>query len=169
MSRQVYLSFLGLGSRDPKTGFNKYQETTYELGGRPSAPTEFVQVAEMELLEGKRFDLVLIVATQKSFDAHFENLESQMRDKGIFPKHLIIDEEMGPEDQWKWFELILDHIEHGDILTVDLTHGYRSIPIIFSAAINFLQKARAVRLDAVYYGAFDKNRRLAPIIDMKDF
>jgi len=56
-----------------------------------------------------------------------------------------------------------------DELTVDLTHGYRIIPIIFSAAINFLQKARAVRLEAVYYGAYEKDRSNPPIVDMKDF
>ncbi len=87
--------------------------------------------------------------------------------KNISP--LIISEEMTPEAQWKWFEQILEIIESSDNLTIDLTHGYRSIPIIFSTAINFLQKARNISLNAVYYGAFDKDRKLAPIINMKDF
>jgi CRISPR-associated DxTHG motif protein len=167
--RRIYLSFLGLGQYDKETDTYFYQRTTYELNGEKSTETPFVQTAEIELLDGERFDAVLIVATQKSHDMHFEKLAGQMRDLGVSPLLLIIDEEMGPEDQWRWFESIMDYIEHGDALTVDLTHGYRSIPIIFSAAINFLQKARNISLDAVYYGAFDKNRKLAPIIDMKDF
>ena len=167
--RRIYLSFLGLGQYDKESATYFYQKTTYELNGEESKETPFVQAAEIELLGGDRFDVVLIVATQKSYDMHFEKLAAQLRELGVSPIHLIIDEEMGPADQWRWFESIMDYIEHGDALTVDLTHGYRSVPIIFSAAINFLQKARNISLDAVYYGAFDKNRKLAPIIDMKDF
>lgn len=168
--RKVYLSFLGLGSYDKATDSNFYLRTVYELNGRHSAETEFVQAAEMELLGADQFDLVLIVATQKSHDAHYQSkLEPQLREKGADPRVLIIEEEMEPRHQWQWFEQILCHIEYGDQLTVDLTHGYRSVPIIFSTAINFLQKARNIGIEAVYYGAFDRNRELAPIIDMKDF
>ena len=169
MPRRVYLSFLGLGPYDKETDSYYYHKTVYELAKEKSAPTRFVQVAEMELLGGDQFDVVFIVATSKSKEIHFEKLSGQMQRFGGCPTCITIEEEMEPEDQWEWFELILENIEHGDLLTVDLTHGYRSVPIIFSAAINFLQKARAVRLNAVYYGAFDKNRKLAPIIDMKDF
>ncbi len=41
--------------------------------------------------------------------------------------------------------------------------------IVCSASLHFLKHARDVKIDAVYYGAFDKNRRLAPIVDMKQF
>lgn len=41
--------------------------------------------------------------------------------------------------------------------------------IVFSTAINFLQKAKSVTLDALYYAAFDKDRNRSPIVDMKDF
>nr|MBL0699438.1 CRISPR-associated DxTHG motif protein [Desulfobacterales bacterium] len=139
--RNIYLSFLGLGSFKKDIEQYVYDKTVYELNGKKSKSTNFVQVAEIQILGADNFDKIIIVATQKSHDTHFENLESQLIQAGA--KEIscpIISEEMTPEAQWKWFEQILEVIEFGDNLTIDLTHGYRSIPIIFSTAINFLQK-----------------------------
>lgn len=167
--RNVYLSFLGLGSYNKDTGTYFYNKTVYELDGKQSGETEFVQVAEMQLLDGPSFDRVFIAATETSKKEHFENLSSQMSALGVTPVPIILTEEMDGPGQWEWFETILAYIEKDDQLTIDLTHGYRSIPIIFSTAINFLQKSKNIRLNAVYYGAFDKNRKLVPIVDMKAF
>ncbi len=167
--RHVYLSFLGLGNINPELGPKGYRPAVYELGGRSSKKTEFVQVAEMELLRGRQFDIVLIAATRESEYAHFEKLKKEMESLGANPEVILLDENFTPEGQWKWFEKILQVIEHGDRLTLDLTHGYRAVPIVFSTALNFLQKARNISIEAVYYGAFDSNRQLTPIVNMKDF
>jgi len=166
----VFLSFVGLGFLNHKTSQYGYDITTYKLNGKESNKTEFIQVAEIQILGAQSFDRIIIVATQKSHDTHFGKLESQLIQIGAKNiSHLIISEEMAPESQWKWFEQVLDLIKRDDKLTIDLTHGYRSIPIIFSTAINFLQKAKNITLKAVYYGAYEKNKKLVPIIDMKDF
>ena len=171
MGRRVYLSFLGLGSYNKEQDIFFYRNTVYELDGKKSALTPFVQVAEMELIEGSLFDKIFIVATNKSHEVHFETIKKAMAGHGVIPEVLILEEDFSPEGQWKWFEDLLSVIEPGDHLVVDLTHGYRAVPIIFSAAINFLQKARNIELEAVYYGAFGSNRKFAPtpIVDMKEF
>ncbi|MDY6853456.1 MAG: TIGR02221 family CRISPR-associated protein [Thermodesulfobacteriota bacterium] len=167
--RKVFLSFLGMGSKK-ENGLFRYDKAFYELDERESGKTEFVQVAQIQILGPSNFDMILIVATQKSYDEHFKELENQLLKTGANEvSYIIISEDMTPEGQWEWFERILNHIEYGDELTIDLTHGYRSIPIVFSTAINFLQKSRGIILNAVYYGAYDKNRKLSPIINMKDF
>ncbi|MBU4186047.1 MAG: TIGR02221 family CRISPR-associated protein [Desulfobacteraceae bacterium] len=167
---KVYLSFLGLGFFNHKTNQYEYDSTVYELDGKKSTKTEFVQVAEIDILGAKKFDRIIIIVTQKSYEAHFGNINHQLREldaNNIIP--LIIKEDMSAKGQWEWFEQILEHIEYADKLTIDLTHGYRSIPIIFSTAINFLQKVKNITLSAVYYGAYEKNKELVPIIDMRDF
>lgn len=167
---KVFLSFLGLGSQLKQTKQYDYSKTVFILNGLKSQETKFVQVAELQILGMSSFDKIIIVATQKSYDSHFNNISSQIQELGaadIIP--LIIEEDMSPKGQWKWFEMILDNIDYGDELTIDLTHGYRSIPIVFSTAVNFLQKSKNITLGAVYYGAYEKNKGLAPIVDMKDF
>lgn len=75
---------------------------------------------------------------------------------GFEPPCIEIKEDFASEAQWSWFEAILSHIQEGDILTVDLTHGYRAISIIFSAAITFLQKAKNIKVNGVLYAALEK-------------
>jgi hypothetical protein len=169
--RNVYLSFLGLGKRQAD-GSHAYDPAIYELNGRKSKVTSFVQAAEYELLGADRFDMAIIIDTEKSHQANYKTLETELLSQGAANIHpLTIEEEMTAHGQWQWFEAILNCIEPGDRLTVDLTHGYRAAPIIFSAAINFLQKSRNIQLEAVYYGVFEKVTSLgyAPIIDMKAF
>lgn len=166
----IYLSFLGRGSKDPQTNRFSYRPARYGLDGRNSTITEFVQVAEMELLGGGRFDKVIIILTPTSRDEHFEELDSQLRALGVrdvFP--MVIAEDFEPASQWAWFEQLLPLIEPGSRLTVDLTHGFRVIPIVFSTAIHFLQRAKDVTLEAVYYGAFDVPAEIKPIVNMRDF
>jgi len=168
----IYLSFLGLGQFNKEDKTFQYTPTVYELNGKESGKTEFVQVAELELIGSYHFDKVLIISTDKSCETHFENLLQKLIDIGVQREKIInldIDDAMSPESQWKWFEKILNQINTGDQLTIDLTHGFRASSIILSAAINFLQKAKDIELKAVYYGAFEKNRALAPIVDMKEF
>jgi CRISPR-associated DxTHG motif protein len=167
---RIYISFLGLGIRDEKSRQSEYRQTVYELNGQKSVRTQFVQAAEIAIIGGETFDRIIIVATNTSYNAHFKKLNEQLRKiTSAEIVELVIEEDMSAEGQWKWFEKILDHIEFGDELTIDLTHGYRSIPIVFSTAVNFLQRAKDIRLNAVYYGAYEKDRQITPIVDMKEF
>ena len=171
--RRVHLSFLGLGSYDPITKKHDYKPAIYKIDRKePSDRTKFVQVAEAQILQETGFDIFIVVATQASHDLHRADLEEALRERGVQNiEWIIIEETMTAEGQWKWFEEILRRIEIGDELTVDLTHGYRSTPIIFSTAVNFLQKSRKVTLRAAYYGVFEKRDEndITPIVDMKDF
>lgn len=168
----IYMSFLGLGAKDKKTGRCNYTPAHYQLNDVVSGETRFVQVAEIEILRPKTFEKVVIMATEKSKEAHFSNLKQELGNLGVKRVSVcVIDEDMSAAGQWRWFEQILDLIDHEAELTVDLTHGYRAMPIVFSNAINFLQRAKRIRLKAVYYGAFEMRdeKSVAPIIDMKDF
>ncbi len=172
MSAKIYMSFLGLGMFDKETGKYDYKPAQYRLGEKVSGKTRFVQTAEIEILNASDFDRLVIVATEKSKITHFSDLERELKGWGADDTTVCtIAEDMSAAGQWRWFEQILDLIDPGAELTVDLTHGYRAMPIVFSNAINFLQRAKAVHLKAVYYGAFEMRDKdnVAPIIDMKDF
>jgi CRISPR-associated Csx2 family protein len=167
--RKVYLSFLGRGSYDAGAKKFRYDSTRYHLNGKTSLTTPFVQVAELEILGAESFDMILIAATQASYNDHYAELRKSICDLGAEPKCILLEESFDPRTQWEWFEAILSQIKENDDLTVDLTHGYRAIPILFSTAINFLQRSRNITLSAVFYGARDANRDFVPIIDMKHF
>lgn len=167
----VYLSFLGLGQKKKTGGFG-YHRTCYVLNGAKASETEFVQAAEIELLGADRFEKLVLVATEASKAAHYKALRRRLQALGAKKIHAVcVAEDMSPEGQWKWFEQVIGFIDAGDRLTVDITHGYRMIPVVFSTAIHFLQQARSVELAAVYYGAFEMSTDdgRTPVFDMKDF
>lgn len=167
--RKVYLSFLGLGITEGDK-VKGYEPARYTLKGEGPVVTRFVQVAEIKLLGPRRFDEIVIVTTQKAKSFHFLDLQTELASLGAKSVSCaIIEEDMSSEGQWSWFEKILEHIQPQDNLTIDLTHGYRAIPIIFSTAIHFMQRAKGISVEHVFYGAYDKDRKLTPIIDMRDF
>ncbi|MFP4531458.1 MAG: hypothetical protein ACLFNS_02135 [Desulfobacterales bacterium] len=97
----------------------KYEKTTYELNGKHSSETEFVQAAEVEILGAEKFDRFVIVVTEKSRDRHFNSLYRQLRMLGAQPViPLQIGENMTPQGQWDWFERMLDYIEPYDRITI---------------------------------------------------
>lgn len=167
--RKIFLSFLGLGLYDKITGQYAYKKTVYELNKQLSEPTRFVQVAEQMLLGFDYFDVIYIAATKASSEEHFKTLQKQLAPCRGEVKLITLDENMSETGQWVWFEQISKVINKGDELCVDLTHGYRSIPVIFSAAINFLQKTKKIQLSHVFYGAYEKDKTHVPLVEMKSF
>jgi CRISPR-associated DxTHG motif protein len=52
----------------------------------------------------------------------------------------------------------------------DFTHGFRSVPIIFSTAIGFLQKAKRFTLLNAFYGYLsDPKTKIGELVDMANF
>lgn len=158
--RKVYMSFLGTG---------EYKKTIYSFNGELAKETQFVQVAEFELLGNSRPDVAYILVTDESQKKNFFALQEELQEFNIFPEPIILAEDMSSQGQWTWLEQILQLVREGDRLTLDLTHGYRSLPIIFSTALNFLQKTQQLVIEHVFYGAYEMNREQPPIIDMKKF
>lgn len=161
--RRIYISFLGAGDYDPAVYYIKHKN-------KKAYRTNYVQAAELQLSGTDYFDKIFLVMTKTSKKKNFNLLKSELSKLGIDKVHGInITEDLNPENHWSWFEEILFHIDNGDELTVDLTHGFRIIPIVFSNALNFLQKAKNIKLKSVYYGAYESNKDLSPIIDVKEF
>ena len=161
MGRNVYISFLGK---------SKYNETVYVWNERTAHPTKYVQVAELELLGGDSFDAVYIVATGSAMTEHYNallgQLSAEVRERTVM---VSIGEDMSAEGQWGWFEALLGCVQQGDRLTMDLTHSFRTIPLVAATALNFLRKARGVTVAHVLYGAYEKNPERPPIIDIAAF
>jgi len=163
--RNVFLCFLGLGSYNKEKGTYEYKPASYSYEGKTSKKTEFVQVAELEL-QNTEFDRIIVVATGKSREYNLDKLIKEIDREYVL---IEIEEDMSSKGQWKWFEKILLEIQHGDCLYIDLTHGFRLIPIIVSTALNFLQVAKQITLKRVFYGAYEEKKEIIPIIDLSEF
>jgi CRISPR-associated Csx2 family protein len=174
---RVFLSFLGLGAAKgaPNPTDFVYEDVIYRYNGQECAKSPYVQESLLHALqlEGKRPDLVLLAMTELSKEWQWERegrLKSRLQDLAHRIRSVDISDAFDSGSQWATFEKLLDAVPTGAELYVDVTHGFRLMPILFSAAISFLVNAKNVRLGGVYYGAYEP-RKPGPfdIVDMTDF
>ena len=170
---KIFVSFVGTGP---------YYKAKYCWKERSQMiiDVEFAQTAILKFIEEQTVtdepvDRVIFFCTEKSSN-QLPKMEKEMRlhlqtVPDPFPQGLLVPEDMTAANQWGWFEQLLENIDHGDTLIIDFTHGFRSVPIVFSSAIGFLRKAKEIKLAHALYAWWDRDDREKehPIIDMRDF
>lgn len=173
---KIFISFLGTGFNPDDSTKIGYDEVSYTIGDRTLPSTHFAQRAIIEHHGPESFDRIHIFMTDQSRKKHWGILRDELLMVGAREDALRDDASlttrMDSTDQWRWFEILLGAIQNDDDVIMDFTHGFRSVPIVFSSAIGFLQKARRFRLLHAYYGYVEKENKTvgkAEIIDMAGF
>lgn len=166
MSRLVYVSFLGIGT---------YESVSYAWQGKQASKTPYAQVAELELLADAP-DAVMIFGTPQSHAKHWEAsgetsplLKAQLETRGIDAEFVQISSDLSPEIQWQTFQKLLDRVYPGDELIIDMTHGFRAIPVVFSSALHFLRLAKDVSLRHVFYAAYEREKAPGAVHEIVDY
>lgn len=85
------------------------------------------------------------------------------------------------EEIWDIFQAVYNSLGQGDEIIFDITHGFRSIPMLFMVLIGYARLLKGISVEGVYYGAFeglgniqdaikiDQDQRIAPIFDLTSF
>lgn len=173
---KIFITFIGLGriSKNEEEMHNPgYEKVLYTMNGKNGERTRFAQRTIIENEGAATFDRVHLLMTPESKQRHRDLLVRELESIGVRSDAIFEDDsictDMDDEGQWAWFELLLKAIHNGDDVVFDFTHGFRSLPIIFSTAISFLQKARNFSLLHVYYGYVDFKAKTGNIVDMVNF
>ncbi|GAB4375366.1 MAG: hypothetical protein Kow0042_20780 [Calditrichia bacterium] len=173
-------------------GTNPYLECSYYFTD-PKAefyPTRFVQVSLIRHLalsgelneESEIFILVTGEAKERNWKdgtdregQPLEGLETQLsrlkaelekQSKRLPPFRLIdIPEGKSEEELWAIFNIIAEKIQDGDHLFFDITHSFRSLPMLALVVLNYLRVVKNVTIEKIYYGAFET---LGPIPQVKE-
>lgn len=168
---KIFISFLGTGALKAVPG---YKEVGYFFENSVEQYTScFAQRAIIEKHQAESFDKICLLMTPESRDKHRDLLIDELIEIGCQPEVIIEDDSIttnqSTEQQWKWFDSLQRQIDDGDEVIFDFTHGFRSVPIIFSTAISFLQKVKSFKLLHAYYGYVDVDLNKGEIIDMAKF
>lgn len=115
------------------------------------------------------YDSMLVCVTEKAKTVNWSVLEA-LND----PRIQAVDIPTGNDtaQMWQIFTIITGHIETGDRVIFDITHGLRSLPFLVFLFAAYLKTAKQVIIEAIYYGAFElksENNGVAPIIDLSEF
>lgn len=172
---KIFISFLGTGMGDPDLVTPGYNEVIYLFeDGTPSQMTRFAQRAIIEKHGAQSFERICLLMTEQSKKRHRQLLVDELASIGCSVETQIEEDDsittnQNAEQQWEWFHALQKLIKDGDEVIFDFTHGFRSVPIIFSTAISFLQKVKRFELLHAYYGYVDQKAQKNEIIDMAKF
>lgn len=164
------ITFLGTGD---------YKETTYSYinkitGEKITVTARFIQEAIHKIV-GKD-SIIYVGLTERARETNWidnkqkEGLKSIFERKGIQYRELPLFDGKNEKEVWYNFDTIFEALEEGDDVYVDVTHSFRSIPIIIMSVLNYAKFIKNITIKAIYYGAFDaKENGISPIFDLSLF
>lgn len=134
-------------------GKNGYSTTTYSLEGIGDCETDLCPLALADLLE---IDIAFIPRTEKAASHGDEKLKD-----GFDALHVSYEFETIPkisdrDDADEILATLINHIREFDVESVvlDITHGFRSLPMVLFSSVMYLDALEEVNLDGIYYGEY---------------
>jgi len=157
MGGRKLLTFLGTG--DYKRLTYRWGEHAYTTCYAPAASASFLKPRE-----------ILVFATEKAADLHLENLRAEAP-RSVKVLEVSVPAGRDEGELWEIFQRLTGSVEPGEQVAFDVTHGFRSLPMLGLLAAAFLRSGLEVALQAVLYGAYEARRerggRLeAPMFDL---
>ncbi|TVR16283.1 MAG: TIGR02221 family CRISPR-associated protein [Phormidium sp. GEM2.Bin31] len=143
------LTFLGTGN---------YEQTTYTWEDQ-EVTTKYVAAAINEFFD---IDTVQAFLTTEARDTHWMMFSKALKNA----EEVFIPSGRSEEELWQIFEAVVNAVEPGETIVLDVTHSFRSIPLFVFLAGTYLQKSRNVKIGGVYYGAYERDRPRSPIFDL---
>lgn len=127
--------------------------------------------------EGNPIDEVIVIGTLASKKAHWEKLSKKSNDikanfvneyslkeklqelsneKYFRYQFIEISEGFTENEVWETFQKIDNEINENDNIYLDITHGFRYMPILFIGLLNYLKVVKNIKLEKIEYGIFEK-------------
>ncbi len=158
------LTFLGPG---PKDG---YQTTIYRKHDENiSYETYLFPEAVVELYKPEKTFLFITSKVEEDKRGYLKYLSERLGSKLQLTR---IPDGNSATDLWKIFEICADSVDPNDEIILDITHAFRSIPLLIFIVAAYLRQVKQVKLKHIIYGAFearDQDTNQTPIFDLTPF
>ena len=137
-------------------GTSDYQPTTYALPDGDSWQSPYVQEALMRYYEPSS---LVVLVTPEARAKHATALTQQLAATGVKPLFKAIETPVSESAQWALFDVLSEALQGTDRAMLDITHGFRSAPLVGVAAALYLEKLANVTVDPIVYGhrAYDSD------------
>jgi CRISPR-associated DxTHG motif protein len=145
-------------------GITDYEEVEYRWHDL-SKPTKFVQEALVHWLKP---EATCVLLTEKARARHWNDLSQRLQGHTQIVE-VDIPDGKSEEELWEIFEAISKAVQEGDEIVFDITHGFRSLPMIAMLTIAYLKQVKGVKVQHVVYGVYERDNPMAPILDLTPF
>ena len=186
------ISFLG---RVPKDTAG-YRQTTYEFAdGSKSEPVSYIVWPLIERLkpesmvilgtEGSMWDhlfdsiecpldedlhleLLAHVDNKSVSQALLDQLQQRFTKKlGIACELVIIPYGKDMNEQIQIMEIIAQFVSEKDNVVLDVTHGFRHLPMLGLISAQYLQRLKSAKIKGIYYGMYDPDLKIGEVYDLQ--
>ena len=173
MSELKVLSFLGTG---PPRG--NYSKTIYVKHDDPKqfCETDLFPEAIYKLYNPDK--IVVFVTPEVQEGEHLRNLRCRLPSEILKEVKLpsLLDRGNSETDMWGIFDTYQKSVKKGEKIILDITHGFRSLPMLAFPVVAYLRQVKKVVLEHILYAPFDarpeskgKNTQifdLTPFVDL---
>ncbi|MDK2876260.1 MAG: hypothetical protein PWQ22_670 [Archaeoglobaceae archaeon] len=150
------LTFLGTG---------RYEPVTYvwrDERGERSYTSHLFPEAVARIFKPEK--VLVFVTPQAKTHEHFQVLSQQL---GDLLQPVDIPEGKSEAELWEIFDHVAASVEENDAVLLDITHAFRSIPMIVFAVAAYLRRTKSVTIERIIYGAYEaRENGKAPIFDL---
>ena len=153
---ELLVSSIGTGG---ETG---YSTTTYSLKGVGTCETNLCPLALVDLLD---IDTAFVPRTEEA-TAYDETLGDGFDELNVAYELEIIPKITDQNDANVVLDILLTHIREikPSSVVLDITHAYRSLPMVMFSSIIYLDALNEVDFDGIYYGEYQGDE--SPLIDL---
>jgi CRISPR-associated DxTHG motif protein len=146
-----------LGTWEYKCATYRWNDQTYK--------TSFVQEAFVHWLKP---ETTCVLLTKEARKKHWGDLCQRLQEHTQIVE-VDIPDGKSEEELWEIFEAISEVVQEGDEIAFDITHGFRSLPMIALLTIAYLKQVKGVKVQHVVYGVYERDNPMAPILDLTPF
>lgn len=181
-------------------GTNDYLECKHSLNGVTKKPVKYVQedLVDRFCNDWSQEDEIRIFLTDDAEKKNWANnghkdrkgdvisnsgLKERLEELNLAPSIKPVKIPIGnSEDEiWEIFEIIFNTFRKDEEIILDVTHSFRSLPLLLSVMLNYSKMLKNIKIIGVYYAAFEtlgpipeaKNipveDRIAPIFNLTSF
>ena len=149
-------------------GTGNYHPSSYQIEDSISDQQAFFSVALAKHLSPDR---VISLQTSQAADLHGTALANDLKRLNIDHEVVSIPEGKSENELWQIFSVLTSHIPQACTLHLDITHGFRSLPLLGFIALNYLRVTRNITIGSLRYGAWEakNNNDIAPSFDLSPF
>src|SRR2546421_1162326 len=90
------------------------------------------------------------------------------------PQKVLIPNGESEVELWQIFHAMANELNKGEEVVFDITHAFRSLPLLAFIAAAYLRKTKDIKLKAIVYGAHEARREeggteITPVFDLTPF
>lgn len=174
MSSTIFLSFLGT---------SKYLECIYQFDEKVQFKTKYTQIAIIRKHISEINEYLFFVtgdARTRNWEGE-EKLRWELEKLGIKHntiKKIDIPNGFDSDELLAIFHGLVSNIPENSKLIIDVTHSFRSLPLMLGSVLEYLKKVKNTEVIRIYYGAFEVlgnpqevqkisvDRRIARMLDL---